>query len=132
MCFYYSFKPIVVLTDLRDEYTFCWLNNHVLYLYAALNAAAAWGLLDTMLSSETVTEKGVVVCQNVAEAQQPLTKRQCLQLDTHDGNAAATSKLMELEGCLDPEELRASRAVLLLQEFMRIPSVAAVRAAGHL
>lgn len=121
-----SLKPIAVLTDLVDSYTFFWLDNHVLYYYVAPDRGTAWGLLDAMLRADSLTEQDVTMRQDISETQPlPLAKRQCLKLNAQGGHA--TADLMDLEGFLDPEELRAARATQLLQEFMRIPWVAAAR-----
>jgi hypothetical protein len=127
VCFFYRLKPIAVLTDLRDNYTLFWLDDHILYYYAAPDRGTAWGLLDAMLKVETVTERGVELRQDLTEGKLiPLAKRQCLKFDAHEGHAVA--ELQDLEGFLDPAELRGAQAIQLLQEFMRIPAIAAVRA----
>ena len=59
-CFLCRFKPVVVLTDLRSEYTFYWLDGHTIHVYNSLDSSAAWGLIDALLSSEKVVTGGVV------------------------------------------------------------------------
>ena len=54
-----SLKPVVVLTDLMKEYTFFWLDGHIVRVCTAPSSSEAWGLIDLLLSSEEMTQTGV-------------------------------------------------------------------------
>eukprot|EP00891_Asterochloris_glomerata_P001814 jgi/Astpho2/1814/fgenesh1_pg.00037_%23_16_t len=99
-------KPVVVLTDLREDYRFYWLDGHTIRVYPAPSSSAAWGLIDLLFDSEEVTEGGVVPKTLDADVM-PVAKRQRLVLE---GAAAGegVANLSELEGFLDPQELQAS------------------------
>ena len=114
------FKPVVVLTDLREDYRFYWLDGHTIRVYPAPSSSAAWGLIDLLFDSEEVTETGVVPKTLDADVM-PVAKRQRLVLE---GAAAGegVANLSELEGFLDPQELQASYVSQLLQQLHRSPA----------
>ena len=47
-----SLKPVVVLTNLREYYTFFWLDGHIVRVYPVPSSSEAWGLIDLLFSSE--------------------------------------------------------------------------------
>jgi hypothetical protein len=130
LCFSHAcrLKPWVILTDLRDDYTYYWMDDHVLNYYVAAGRAAAWGLFDSIMKAEQVTATGVSIRPDIEEQQeqqqqqQPLTKRQCLKFERRE---RAVADLMDLEGFLEPADLRASVASQMLQELLQIPAVRA-------
>lgn len=123
----------MVLTDLKDYYCFFWLNNRTLYNHVAMRGnvpdrGVAWGFFDSVLNAEVLNEDGDIITRtDWTEAPLPPTaKRQRLQFSTATGQDVAD--VMELEGFLEPVEWRSAAAMQLLQEFMRIPAVAAATA----
>ena len=48
-------KPIVVLTDLREEYTFYWLDGCTVFYYPADSPGIALGIIKSFLQQEEVT-----------------------------------------------------------------------------
>jgi hypothetical protein len=101
------------------------MDDHVLNYYVAAGRAAAWGLFDSIMKAEQVTATGVSIRPDIEEQQQqqqPLTKRQCLKFERRE---RAVADLMDLEGFLEPADLRASVASQMLQELLQIPAVRA-------
>ena len=113
-------KPLVVLTDLKEDYRFYWLDGRTIRVYPAPSSSAAWGLIDLLFESEEVTEGGVVPKTLDADVM-PVAKRQRLVLE---GAAAGegVANLSELEGFLDPQELQTSYVSQLLQQLHRSPA----------
>eukprot|EP00891_Asterochloris_glomerata_P001080 jgi/Astpho2/1080/fgenesh1_pg.00017_%23_19_t len=73
-------KPLVVLTDLKEDYRFYWLDGRTIRVYPAPSSSAAWGLIDLLFESEEVTEGGVVPKTLDADVM-PVAKRQRLVLE---------------------------------------------------
>ena len=124
-CFLCRFKPVVVLTDLRSEYTFYWLDGHTIHVYNSPDSSAAWGLIDALLSSEKVVTGGVELIKE-EEALMPVAKRQKLVLG-QSASQQEVGNLSDLEGLISPEELHAGHVSQLLQQFHRLPALEAAR-----
>jgi hypothetical protein len=122
-------KPIVLLTDLREDYAFYWL-DHRTVRYMELDpspdsAKMAWGLFDTILQSErTDTAAGnVVPCEGAEVPLLVKRRRLVFELSTaHD-----IADLSDLNGLLEPSEQRALALAQFLQSLQAIPSVTAAR-----
>ena len=114
-----------MLTDLRSEYTFYWLDGRTMYVYNSPDSSAAWGLIDALLSSEKVVTGGVVPIKE-EEALMPVAKRQKLVLGQNASQQEA-GNLSDLEGLIRPEELHAGHVSQLLQQFRRLPALEAAR-----
>ena len=113
---------MVVLTDLKEDYTFYWLDGHTIRVYPVPSSSAAWGLIDLLFGSEEVTQEGVVPKTLDADVM-PVAKRQRLVLDQGAAGGQDVANLSELEGLIDPQELRASYVSQLLQQFQRSPAI---------
>ena len=109
-----------------NDYIFFWLDDHDIFSYSPPNAASAWGLFDAILDTEHVFEarEGVVPREGIENEALQIAKRQRLVLTPDDPDVA---NLADLEGFLDPGELRACQMAQLLQQFHAIPAVAANR-----
>ena len=108
-------KPVVVLTDLRDYYTFFWLDGHIVCVYPAPSSSEAWGLIDLLFSSEEMTLEGVAPKFSNSDVM-PVVKRQKLVLEQGAADEQGIANLSDLEGLIDPQELRASYVSQLLQQ----------------
>ena len=110
-----SLKPVVVLTDLREYYTFFWLDGHIVRVYPAPSSSEAWGLIHLLFSSEEMTLEGVAPKFSDSDVM-PVAKRQKLVLEQGAADEQGIANLSDLEGLIDPQELRASYVSQLLQQ----------------
>ena len=119
-------KPIVILTDLRGDYTFYWLDSHILYFKPISSAPLAWGLLDAILSGERpdAEARGVVPQEGIEEVLPPV-KRQRLIFNVPDVQDVAD--LGSLAAFLEPSEARACALSQFLHSLNAIPAVAVAR-----
>jgi hypothetical protein len=122
-------KPIVILTDLRAEYAFYWLDNRKVW-YKEIDpspdsAKTAWGLFDAILQGERVDPAAGDVVPREGVEVPLLVKRRRLVLDLSTTQDVAN--LSDLKDFLDPSEQRALALAQLLQGLHAIPSVAAAR-----
>lgn len=124
-CFVCRYKPVVVLTDLRKDYTFYWLDGRTIFVYTSPDASEAWGLIDLLLSSDQVVTGGVVPVHE-QEALMPLAKRQKLAV-RQSASQQEAGNLSDLEGLVSPEELHAGHVSQLLQQLYRLPAMEAAR-----
>lgn len=56
-----NLKPVAVLTDLRADYTFYWLDGREIFYYTAESSGHALGIISKVLTAERVTERAHVV-----------------------------------------------------------------------
>jgi hypothetical protein len=121
-------KPVVILTDLGENYTFYWLDNHTLYHRQVDSALLAWGLFDAILSSEQPGPEAGVVPREGIEAVPPPVKRQRLVFDlvlhVQDTDVA---DLSSLAAELEPSEIRTCTLAHLLRSLNAVPGVAVSR-----
>jgi hypothetical protein len=120
-CSAFSYKPIVILTDLRDAYIFYWLDGRTIYYSEVESAACAWGLLDAFLQGEHMDMAAGCLLPNADAAGFPPAKRRRFELDapvTH------STSLQDLDAYSDP---RACTLVQYLQSFVALPAVSAAR-----
>jgi hypothetical protein len=128
-------KPFVILTDLRDDYVFFWLDGQTIRTFEPRDAARAWGLFDAILNGEhwlpNAIEEGVVPIEGEGTESEtlPIAKRKRLNLETSDAHVGVSdvANLADLEGFLSSDELRTAQMAQLLQQFFALPVVAA----GH-
>ncbi|KAG5192777.1 hypothetical protein JKP88DRAFT_216908 [Tribonema minus] len=117
-------KPIVILTDLRGDYAFYWLDGRTLH-YIELDrdsAKLAWGFFDAILQSERTDLAAGVVPHEGLEAPPPV-KRQRLVFESSDTQDVAN--VDDLTGLLEPSELRAYTLAQFIQSLHGRPAVAA-------
>ncbi|KAL3151394.1 hypothetical protein ABBQ38_013222 [Trebouxia sp. C0009 RCD-2024] len=112
-------KPIVVLTDLRDDYTFYWLDGCTVFYYPADSPGIALGIIKSFLQQEEVTAiSEVQPVQGCLDVELPLIKRQRLDLEQeyHD------QRLDDLEDkSVDNEQSRAHKLAPMLRRFLNSP-----------
>ncbi|KAG5183551.1 hypothetical protein JKP88DRAFT_245190 [Tribonema minus] len=96
-------KPIVILTDLNEAYTFFWLDGHTLYYTQVDSAPLAWGLFDAILGNERTSAKAEVVpCEGV-EVVPPPVKRQRLIFEPRGTQDVAD--LSSLAAFMEPSDV---------------------------
>ena len=106
-------QPWVLLTDLRHQYIFYWLDGSVLYFYPPPNSAAAWGILDDLLKhdrSVTFQDPPVDLVSRLA-----ILQRQHVPEAILDPGSA--SDVANLDDVLDDNEQEAAAVLRVLQKL---------------
>lgn len=117
-----NFKPVVVLTDLRDSWVFFWLEGQCIW-HSAQDRPAAAGILEDMLEHEELKNSEV----------QTLPKEDCDRLGIYkrhifDPNADGhkdqqDTSLADTIDSLSAEEAAITKVQYMLDLFKQIPGV---------
>jgi hypothetical protein len=118
-------KPFAILTDLKEEYLFFWVDDHIIYFYKPPSAEYAWGLFDAILRSERSPVEGVEPRDDI-DVPAP-AKRRRLVLEEPHAQQSDVANLADLEEFLSPAEVRAGQLAQLLQQLHAIPALEPAR-----
>ena len=120
-------RPIVTLTDLQRVHIFFWLDGHTINFYRAPDAATAWALTRAVLKAQGSEEGNGSGshCSGVAEEGsdilQQITKRQKLEVQA---GSMEWAQLADIADSLDPAEVKASQAAILVRQLLALPGFA--------
>ena len=123
-------RPVVTLTDLQHVHIFFWLDGHTINYYRAPNADTPWALTRAVLKAQGGEEgigsgtHGSGVAEEGSDILQQITKRQKLEVQA---GSMEWSQLADIAGSLDPDEVKASQAAILVRQLLALPGCAS----GH-
>lgn len=124
-----SQQPVMVHTDLRDEWHILWMDRNILWTYVPATrfeaVAIVEDILNTPVLSEMSTSSAASVSEDVEGVSRVLKRRKFLQLE---GGYTPCAQLTDLAGMLPEDEYKAALLESVLQQFCSIPAVAAMRA----
>lgn len=124
-----SHQPVMVHTDLRDEWHILWMDSNILWTYTPATrfeaVAVVEDILNTPVLCETSTSGAASVSEEIEGISRVLKRRRFLQ---PEGGNIPCAQLTDLAGMLPEDEYKAALVESMLQQFCRVPVVAAMRA----
>jgi hypothetical protein len=124
-----SHQPVLVHTDLRDEWHILWMDGNILWTYTPATrfeaVAIVEDILSTPISSELGTSNTALVSEEVEGISRVLKRRKFLQPES---GSIPCAQLTDLAGMLPNDEYTAALVESVVQQFCNIPAVAAIRA----
>lgn len=124
-----SHQPVMLHTDLRDEWHILWMDGNILWTYTPATrfeaVAIVEDVLSTPVSSETSTSSAASVSEEIEGISRVLKRRRFLQPEC--GNFPC-AQLTDLAGMLPEDEYKAALLESVLQQFCNIPAVSAIQA----
>lgn len=120
-------RPIVTLTDHQDVHIIFWLDRHTINCYRAPDADTAWALTRAVLRAEcsssgsgssshgsAVAEEGPHILQQIANRRKwgPVAPMR---------GVIEMAQLADIADFLDPEEVQASQAAILVRQLLAQP-----------
>lgn len=123
-------KPVVVHTDLRDEWHIYWLDGSTVWVHTPKSRFVAVALIEDLLSKRTATQThGLASSSEGAEVERDepvfLKRRKFTVPDVVPDEAVA--QIVGLQGFLPQDEIQAALAECILQQFNKLPCVMALR-----
>lgn len=122
-------KPVVVLTDLRDDWHIYWMDGNKLYTYTPESRFVAVAAIEDILSTQVPSELGISSFASTSDetkgTSRLLKRRKFVQPE--EGGGGLYGQLTELAGLLPEDEYKAALMESVVQQFSNIPAVAAMR-----
>lgn len=124
-----SQQPVMVHTDLRDEWHILWMDGNIQWTYTPATRYEAVAMVEDILNppvfSETSTSSAASVSEDIEGIPRVLKRSRFLQ---PEGSNVTCAQLTDLAGMLPEDEYKAALLESVLQQFCNIPAVAAMRA----
>lgn len=124
-----SHQPVMVHTDLRDEWHILWMDGPTIWTYTPATrfeaVAMVEDILNTPASNEMQTSNTALVSEGVEGISRVLKRRKFL---LSEGGGALCTQMTDLAGMLPDDEYKAALVQSVVQQFCTIPVVAAMRA----
>ena len=117
-----KFKPVVVLTDLRDSWVFFWLEGHCIW-HSAQDRPAAAGILEDMLEHEELKNSEVQTLPKEDCDRLGVYKRQIFDPSADGHQDEQDTSLADTIGSLSAEEAAITKVQYILDLFKQIPGV---------
>ncbi|DBA79685.1 TPA: hypothetical protein ACH3X1_008358 [Trebouxia sp. C0004] len=123
-----SHQPVMVHTDLCDEWHILWMDGNILWTYTPATRFEAVAMVEdifnTPVLSETSTSSAASISEDTEGMPRVLKRRRFLQ---PEGGNIPCAQLTDLAGMLPEDEYKAALLESVLQQFCSIPAIAAMR-----
>lgn len=117
-----KFKPVVVLTDLRDSWVFFWLEGQCIW-HSAQDRPAAAGILEDMLQQEELNNSEVQTLPKEDCDRLGIYKRQILDPNAVGHKDQRDTSLADTIDSLSAEEAAITKVQYMFDLFNQIPGV---------
>ena len=123
-------QPVMVHTDLRDEWHIYWMDGSKLYTYTPASRFAAVAIIEDILKNPVSSEMGTSSAAPASEETEGISRmlKRRRFVEPEAGGGGLCGQLTELAGLLPEDEYKAALVESVVQQFGNIPVIAALRA----